>query len=145
MATNIERPDQGTWGLLLAAWITALISTLGSLFIGEIMGQAPCVVCWFQRVFMFPLAIILAIACIYSDFGVWRYAMSMAVVGLLLASYHSLLYGGVIPERLEPCGAGPSCSSGDMSIIGVPIPLLSVAAFAVLIILLVLIRRRSAT
>lgn len=135
-----------SWSLMLAAWIVALVSTLGALFIGEVMGQAPCNLCWFQRAFMFPLAIILAIACYVSDAGAWRYAVPVAAVGWLIALYHLLLYVGLIPAELEPCGAGPSCSSANMLIFGVvPIPLLSILAFTTIVSLLVLAHRRLAT
>ena len=70
--------DARAWPLLFAAWVVALVSTLGALFIGEVMGQAPCVLCWFQRAFMFPLAVILAVACYRSDAGIWRYALPVA-------------------------------------------------------------------
>ena len=43
------------------AWIIALVASLAVLFIGEVLGQTPCVLCWFQRAFMFPLAIILSL------------------------------------------------------------------------------------
>ena len=133
----------GAWGLLFAAWIVALLATLGALFIGEVMGQSPCVLCWFQRAFMFPLAGILAVACYASDAGAWRYALPLAVIGWLTALYHTLLYSGVVPEDIEPCGAGPSCSAADMTIVGgVPIPLLSLGAFTAVIALLILVRRR---
>ena len=84
--------------LLYAAWIVALAATFGALFIGEVMGQAPCVLCWHQRVFMFPLAIILGIACYRSDSGVWRYALPLAALGWVVAVYHALQYFGVIPS-----------------------------------------------
>ena len=58
----IPQRSNMTWNLLLLTWLVALVSTLSALFIGEVMGQAPCVLCWFQRAFMFPLAVILAIA-----------------------------------------------------------------------------------
>ena len=45
------------WGLLLAVWLLAMASTFSALFIGEVMGKTPCVLCWFQRIFMFPLAV----------------------------------------------------------------------------------------
>lgn len=142
-----SRADPGArdaWGLLFAAWVVALLATLGALFIGEVMGQAPCALCWFQRAFMFPLAVTLAVASYVSDAGVWRHALPIAAIGWLVALYHSLLYGGAIPEGVEPCGAGPSCSSADMSILGgVPIPLLSLGAFSAIIALLLLVRRRS--
>lgn len=133
------------WTLLLLAWLVALMSTLSALFIGEVMGQAPCVLCWFQRAFMFPLAVILAIACYRSDFAVWRYALPLAGIGALLAFAHVLLYAGLIPQPIQPCTAtGPSCSGAGMTIFGgVPLPGLALFAFVLIVILLVLIRRRT--
>jgi disulfide bond formation protein DsbB len=93
---------------------------------------------------MFPLAVVLAVACYFSDFGVWRYALPLAVSGWLIALWHSFLYAGVIPVSIEPCGAGPSCSSADMTILGgIPLPLLSLSAFTLITAILFLIRRRS--
>ena len=133
-----------TWWLLLAAWLVALSATLGALFIGEVMGQTPCLLCWYQRIFMFPLALILLIACVKEDAGIWRYALPLALIGFGFALYHSLLYGGIIQEPIVQCGAGPSCSSQAMSLFGwVPIPMLSLIAFSAISILLFLARRRS--
>jgi disulfide bond formation protein DsbB len=126
------------WVFLFAAWVVALTSALAALFIGEVMGQIPCNLCWHQRVFMFPLAVILGIAAIRNDFGSRIYALPLAAIGGLIAGFHSLLYVGIIPRAIEPCGAGPSCSSAAMTILGgVPIPYLSVAAFLIIILLLV--------
>ena len=137
-------PDRQTWWFLLAAWLVALSATLGALFIGEIMGQAPCLLCWFQRAFMFPLAVVLLVGCIASDTRVWRYALPLAAIGWSIALYHSLLYGGVIPHPIEQCGAGPSCSGAGMSLFGwISIPALSLTAFTAIIVLLVVVRRRS--
>ena len=132
------------WGLLLMAWLLAIVSSLSAIYIGEVLGQAPCVLCWFQRAFMFPLAVILAVACYYSDFNVWRYALPLAVIGGLFALAHSLLYVGLIPQPIQPCTAtGPSCSGDGMTIFGgLPLPFLSLAIFVAIIILLLLIRRR---
>jgi len=60
------------------------------------------------------------------------------LTGLLVAGFHSALYAGLIPEGIEPCGAGPSCASADMTIFGgLPLPFLSLAAFAAILALLV--------
>lgn len=124
---------------LQAAWVVALAATLGALFVGEVMGQAPCVLCWYQRIAMFPLAILLGIAAFRGDRGVRVYALPLAVPGLGIAAFHSLLYAGVVPEAIEPCGAGPSCASADMTILGgLPLPFLSLAAFAAIVLLLIL-------
>ena len=58
---------------LYIAWLLALAASLAVLFIGEVLGQSPCVLCWFQRAFMFPLAMVLGIAVWANDKGVWKY------------------------------------------------------------------------
>ncbi len=132
-----------SWTLIFAAWLIALVSTLGVLFIGEVMGQTPCSLCWYQRIFMFPLAIILGLAAWRNDGGVWLYALPLSVLGGLIAAYHTLLFSKIIPEPITPCTAsGPSCSGQDMLVFGVvPLPLLSLIAFT-LIAVLMLARRR---
>ncbi|MEQ1696768.1 MAG: disulfide bond formation protein B [Hyphomicrobiaceae bacterium] len=143
MTPLIARLDKvDAWQLLVAAWVVALLSTLGALFIGEVMGQVPCNLCWFQRAFMFPLAVVLGVAALLDDRGVWRYALPLAAIGQLIALYHLLLYVGVIPPALEPCGEGSSCSSANMRIFGrIPIPFLSVASFAAIAAFLLQLRK----
>jgi disulfide bond formation protein DsbB len=141
MATH---PAPSTWRLLFGAWLIALGSSLAVLFVGEVMGQAPCNLCWFQRAFMFPLAIVLGVAALRGDAGAWIYALPLAIGGALVAGFHSLLYVGVIPERITPCSAtGPSCKSADMTILGgLPLPMLALAAFVTITVLVFLSRPR---
>lgn len=135
--------NENSWLLLLAAWIVSLVATLGALFVGEIMRQAPCELCWYQRIFMFPLAIMLGAALYISDLRVYRYALPLVSLGGLIALNHSLLFLGVIPQPIVPCGSGPSCSSSNMVILGqVPLPLLSLGAFAAIATLLLLSLRK---
>ncbi|RJK93513.1 disulfide bond formation protein B [Paracoccus aestuarii] len=119
---------------LLAAFLIALTATLGALFIGEVLGQMPCVLCWYQRIAMFPLTVILAVALWRSDVAARAYALPLVIVGLALAVWHSGLYMGLIPETITPCTqTGPSCSDkAQMTILGLPIPYLSVAAFSLI-------------
>lgn len=129
---------------LFAAWVIALCASLAVLFIGEVLGQTPCILCWFQRAFMFPLSVILGIAVWRADTEVWRYGASLAAIGGAIAGYHSLLYVGVIPEAIQPCtAAGPSCTDQAMVILGLPIPFLSVLTFGTILILLMKLRARS--
>lgn len=139
------QPSGMPWNLLLLTWLVALVSTLSALFIGEVMSQTPCVLCWFQRAFMFPLAVILAIACYRSDFAVWRYALPLTAIGAALAFVHTLLYAGLIPQPIQPCAAtGPSCSGAGMTLFGVvPLPAIALFAFFLIAILLIIIRRRT--
>lgn len=87
---------------LFAAWFVALSASLAVLFIGEVLGQTPCNLCWFQRAFMFPLAIILGVAAWRADLSIWRYAAPLAVLGGAVALYHSLLYAGIVPAADRP-------------------------------------------
>jgi len=143
MAIEQQKGTGSAWQMLFLTWLIALLSSLSALFIGEVLGQVPCLLCWYQRIAMFPLALILGIACLVDDRAVWRYALPLAGIGSAIALWHSLLYFGVIPEAIKPCGQGPSCSSADMTILGgMPLPLLSLGAFAAISLLLFIIRRK---
>ncbi|MBM1691395.1 disulfide bond formation protein B [Sulfitobacter geojensis] len=127
---------------MFAAWFLSLAASLSVLFISEVLGQSPCHLCWLQRAFMFPLAVILGIAAWRSDLSIWRYAVPLAVIGGAIALYHWLLYAGVLPEPITPCTAsGPSCTDDAMLILGLPIPALSFLTFGVISALLLQLRR----
>ncbi len=129
--------DLPAWKFIFASWLVATIATAGSLFFSEIMGLVPCILCWYQRIFMFPLVVILWIGLHPLDQRVVRYALPIAFIGLLFTTYHGLLFYGFIPENLQPCSAGVSCADATMVLFGfLPIPLLSLAAFLSIIFLL---------
>ena len=93
------------------AWTVATSASLAVLFIGEVLGQTPCLLCWFQRAFMFPLAIILGLGLWWNDHGVGRYGIALALGGAAVAVWHLGLYAGLVPEQIQPCTAtGPSCT-----------------------------------
>lgn len=141
--TSTAHSDQ-VWTMIFAAWAVALFATIGALFIGEVMGQAPCDLCWYQRAAMFPLVLVLGIATLRPEGEGWRYALPVAAVGLAIALFHTLLYFKILPTAIKPCGQGPSCSGDGMTVFGeLPIPLLSVLAFSVIAVLLILVRQRT--
>lgn len=116
---------------LAAAWIVALGSSLAVLYVGEVLGQAPCSLCWFQRAFMFPLAVVLGLGLWWEDQRVGRYGVALALGGAAIALWHLGLYTGVLPEPIQPCTAtGPSCTGDNQLFLGIPIPLLALIAFA---------------
>jgi len=129
--------------LLLLAWLIALCATLGALFIGEVMGQTPCTLCWYQRIAMFPLALMLGIACSIKDVNIWKYALPLALIGAGVALWHSLLYAGIIPEPIVPCSrSGPSCTDANMLLLNsIPLPYLSLLSFISLSALLTIIAK----
>ena len=118
---------------LALAWIFALAASLIVLFVGEVLGQAPCNLCWFQRAFMFPLAIVLGLGLWWQDRRVGRYGLALALAGCVIALWHSGLYVGLFPEAIQPCSAnGPSCTDDNQQLFGVPIPLMALGAFALI-------------
>lgn len=118
---------------LTAAWVIALFSSLAVLFIGEVLGQAPCNLCWFQRAFMFPITVVLGLGLWWRDSRVGRYAAALSIGGGAISLWHMGLYTGVLPERIQPCTAsGPSCTGENQLILSVPIPLLSLLAFVLI-------------
>lgn len=134
---NPSEVNHAGWKFIFASWLVATVSTLGSLFFSEVMDLVPCVLCWYQRIFMFPLAVILLVGLHPVDVRVARYALPVALLGLVFTVYHCLLFFGWIPENLRPCSQGVSCSDATMVLFGVvPIPLLSLAAFLTIVVLL---------
>ena len=134
-----------SWGLLLIAWVIAVAATASALFIGEVMGMTPCLLCWYQRICMFPLAIVLGIACYSEDRRGAIYALPLAMGGIALAGYHTLLVAGLIPKAWIPCTAGVSCADQKLEILsGIQIPWLSLAAFLLIFSLLTIYLRKTA-
>jgi len=130
---------------LFLAWLIALAATAGALFLGEVMGKAPCVLCWYQRIAMFPLVLVLGVGLYDGDVRSARYALPLAWAGWGLALYHCLVFWGVISEALSPCRQGVSCADADVQVAGfVPIPLLSLMAFSAILVLLFWNRRSRA-
>ncbi len=127
-----------SWSLVFSGWLIATLATLGALFMGEVMGLTPCVLCWYQRIFMFPLVFILAAGLLPYDPRIIRYALPLASGGLLVAVFHLLLVAGYIPEGLTPCTQGIPCATVQIEWFGfVTIPLLSAVAFLTINALLI--------
>ena len=128
---NLDHSSNTAWTLVFLAWLLATLSTLGALFLGEIMGYTPCQFCWYQRIAMFPLVLVLAAGLFPFDPKVIRYALPLAFVGWLLAVFQMALVVGLIPESVTPCQKGVPCSELQVVWFGfISIPLLSVLAFS---------------
>lgn len=124
-----------------AAWVLALFSAAGSLFFSEVMDLPPCVLCWYQRIAMYPLVLIIGIGIVANDDRWKTYALPLALTGLAISVYHNLVYYGAIPESLTPCTQGVSCSERQIEWLGfITIPLMGLASF-ITIAALVLIHK----
>lgn len=125
------------WMLLFAAWVLVACATLGSLFFSEVMDVPVCVLCWYQRIAMYPLVLILAIGLLPYDPRVLRYATAFASLGWLMALFQVLLVAGIIPESAQPCVQGIPCSETHVSLLGfLNIPTLSLLTFTLIGVLL---------
>jgi disulfide bond formation protein DsbB len=138
MTVAEPRRTDSAWLLVFASWLIASSATLGALFFSEVMELPPCVLCWYQRIFMFPLVLLLPAALFPFDPKIVRYALPLSIAGGAIAIFHLLLVAGVIPERITPCTQGVPCSETQIEWFGfVTIPLLSVAAFSAISALLI--------
>lgn len=83
---------------LAMAFLIALAATLSALFIGEVLGKMPCTLCWYQRIAMFPLVVILGVAANGDDLTVRLPGGLLSLAGLGIAAWHSGHYAGIIPQ-----------------------------------------------
>lgn len=132
MAENLQR--SGANGLLpYAAWFTALVATAGSLFFSEVMDLPPCILCWYQRIAMYPLVLVIAVGILMRDARWKYYALPLSLTGLAIAIYHNLLYYHLIPESITPCKEGISCTTVQIEWLGfITIPLMALTSFALI-------------
>lgn len=122
----------GETGLAIA-WMIAFVASLSVIFIGEVIGQSPCTLCWYQRVFMFPLAIILGVGLWWQDLTIGRYGLVLSIAGSVIAIWHLLIFAGIVPVAIQPCTSGGiSCTGDAQLILGMPIPGLSLASFGLI-------------
>ena len=125
------------------AWVIALVAAAGSLFFSEVMQLPPCVLCWYQRIAMYPLVIILGIGIIMRDARMKIYALPICLIGLAISIYHNLLYYGLIPESIAPCQEGVSCTSRQIEWLGfITIPLMALTAFICVTLCLLLYKSK---
>jgi disulfide bond formation protein DsbB len=124
------------------ALFQSIVAAVGSLYFSEVMKLVPCVLCWYQRIFMYPLILIIAVGIWKKDKNLPYYALPFSISGLLIAIYHNLLYYGILPESTAPCTLGISCTTRQIEWFGfITIPLMSLVAFAIITVLMSLARK----
>ncbi|MHB9112538.1 MAG: disulfide bond formation protein B [Thermoleophilia bacterium] len=142
--TIMEQQSNLNWNILFICWLIVSFATLGSLFFSEVMKFPPCDLCWYQRIFIYPLAIMIPIGLFPFDKRVIRFSLPLVLIGWSVALYQNLLYYGVIPESIKPCSVGVSCTEEYINIFGIfSIPMLSLVAFSIVGVLLIVVMRRT--
>ncbi|MDP4163563.1 MAG: disulfide oxidoreductase [Bacillota bacterium] len=118
---------------LLITWLAALSATLGSLYFSEVLHFIPCTLCWYQRIFMYPLAFLLGIAFYHHDTGIVKYVLPLSLFGMGLSGYHFLLQKIPYLQQFEMCTSGVPCSKDYLNLYGfITIPLMAFVAFTII-------------
>ena len=125
---------------LLFGAVVAGVATLGSLYLSEAAHLIPCTDCWYQRIAMYPIGVILGIAAYRRDALVRVYVAPLAIVGGIIAIYHYLIQWFPQLETTSCSTAGP-CTAAYFRVFGfVSIPYMALSAFALILMLLAVVR-----
>lgn len=136
--TNMNKEN-----LLLSAWATSFVAMLGSLYFSEVMQYEPCELCWYQRIFMYPMVFILGLAVVKKDAAAARYSLLLSAAGSLVSIYHYAIQKIEFFTSSAPaCGRVP-CTGMYINWFGfVTIPFLALTAFVIIFIISLMIIRR---
>lgn len=116
-----------------AILLQAGIGMAGSLFFSEVMNLPPCVLCWYQRIALYPIVILTAIGIIRNDRKTYISVLALALPGLAISIYHNLLYWKILPESVAPCMLGISCTTKFFEWFGfITIPFMGLMAFIII-------------
>lgn len=124
---------RGVW--LYWAWLVSIAATVGSLYFSEVRMFVPCALCWWQRILMYPLVVVLGVATVRQDLTAWRTALPLSLIGLGTATYQYLLQK--VPGLAPPasCASGVPCNVQYIDWFGfVTIPFLAGVAFLIITI-----------
>ena len=115
------------------AWATAFAATLGSLYFSEVLKFPPCVLCWYQRICVYPLVIVLLVGILKKERDLALYVLPLSIIGMIISIYQNLLYYNILPESAAPCITGVSCTTKFIEYFGfLTIPLLSLIALTII-------------
>ena len=129
---------------LCSAWVVSLVATLGSLYFSEIRGFIPCELCWYQRILMYPLALILGIGTFQNDSSVKRFVLPLAIIGWGISLFHYLEQKVPGFAAIKPCKSGVPCSAEYINWLGfITIPFLALTAFSLIIVFMLLNKKQN--
>lgn len=123
------------FGLYLA-WLVAILATSGSLYFSEVRAFVPCSLCWYQRIFMYPLVFILGIASFRQDKKIIPYVLPLSIFGGLIAFWH-VLEENIPGLSIPMCNVGVPCTIKYVNHLGfITIPVMSLTAFTLITVVL---------
>lgn len=128
---------------LYLAWVVSLVATLGSLYFSEIQNFIPCELCWYQRILMYPLTLILGIGTFQNDPTVKKFVLPMAIIGWCISIFHYMEQKVPGFAKIKPCSDGVPCSGEYINWLGfITIPFLALVAFTLIVLMMLLIRKQ---
>ena len=130
----------GTRFWLAGAAVVATVATAGSLYFSLGLGLIPCELCWYQRILMYPLVIVLIVATIEERVTIYRTALPLSLGCLTVAAYHSWIQR---TASTSACGLSGGCGTIQYEIIGLSIPNLSLIASTLISLIMILLLRRT--
>lgn len=146
-----DKPSMVSFGDHLRLWAPrvagaiAVVATVGSLYLSEVADLVPCRWCWFQRVAMYPLALVLSVGIVTDDRGLRRYALPMSMIGLVISTWHYLLQNFPSLEDADSCNILNPCTFKYAWKFGfVSIPYMAGSGFLLIMSLLLSSRTTSA-
>lgn len=120
--------------VLELSFLVAFVATAGSLFFSDVAGLEPCRLCWFQRIFMYPLVILLGLAWLRKDGKIIDYVLALSLIGALISLYHNYIF--YVAQKAAVCSTAASCTVPYVLEFGyVTIPVMALTAFLSLIAL----------
>ena len=120
---------------LFVALVAAWVAMLGSLYFSEVLHWTPCTLCWYQRILMYPLTLILLVGILRKDDGVPFYVLPLSILGIFVSTYHYLLQKTNLFQESLACSAGVPCSVDYLNLAGfITIPFLALTAFVIITI-----------
>jgi disulfide bond formation protein DsbB len=129
---------------MFIAWATAIIAMFGSLYFSEIRQYEPCELCWYQRIAMYPLSIVLGIAVVKKHYWISLYTLILSLIGALISTYHYMLQKvPFFTDNAPSCGRVP-CTGQYINWLGfITIPFLALTAFVIIFICSYLIWKKT--
>ncbi len=144
MTEDHSQPDQPTPSQLAQfladyasqlAFGPAIAALLGSLYFSEIAGFIPCELCWFQRILMYPIVVLLLVGIFNEDWLLPKYVLPLSITGFFVSTYHYMLQNGIFTTTA--CSAGVSCAAREINVFGfITIPFLAGIAFFLITVLM---------
>ncbi len=126
---------------LYFAWLIAIAATAGSLYFSEVRAFVPCSLCWYQRIFMYPLVVVLGMASFRQDKRIIPYVLPLSITGGLIAAWH-ILEENLPALELPICNVGVPCSVKYVNYLGfITIPTMALTAFTLITVILIAVMR----